>query len=226
MNEPENPCDKKNEDMEVCQELTRIFGRRDVDVEWSVCTDASDDMVGAEGEHVRYCPQVDFIVGPLNITKDEEELAEMRSTYDGLYEQFEGLFTALYNRDMVIEKEVSKSLSKSEKKCIELLNIERKSSLVTNFNPRCFICIEFEKHTKEKHVLGGILHASALGKVGIILTPDEDEKQYERVMRIRRYLRFCVQAGKMGYNTNVERNTILLPRDEFLGILRKYPFSQ
>lgn len=114
----------------------------------------------------------------------------------------------------------------SEESRVECLNVDRTSMLETNFNPRCFICIEFEKETGEKHVLGGILHASALGKVGIILTPEKDETQYKSVMRIRRYLRFCVQAGKMGYDVTVERNTILLPRDEFLEILRKYPFDR
>ena len=182
-------------------------------------------MTGYEGERIRYCPEIDFIVGPLNITKKETELAAMRGIYNELFEKYTDLFTALYNRDMEIEKKFSKNLSKSEKKCVLLLDVERKPWLETNFNPRCFICIEFEKETGEKHVLGGILHASALGKVGIILTPENDETQYKSVMRIRRYLRFCVQAGKMGNDVTVERNTILLPRDEFLEILRKYPFD-
>jgi hypothetical protein len=104
---------------------------------------------------------------------------------------------------------------------LEVLNIEREQDLIFNINPRCFLAIEIERETSEKHVLGGIINASALGKVGIIVTKDE---KYQSAMRIRRYLRFLVAVGKGGEPEDVTlgKNTILLPRTEFLEVLEGY----
>ena len=97
-----------------------------------------------------------------------------------------------------------------------MLDAEREPALVYNANPRSF-AVELEKETDEKHVLGGIVHASGLAKVGIIVT-DDDLKKYRSIMRIRRYLRFLIAVGKTGNPSHVTlgKNTIVLPRAQFL----------
>ena len=104
-----------------------------------------------------------------------------------------------------------------------MLDAEREPALVYNANPRCFLAVELEKETDEKHVLGGIVHASGLAKVGIIVT-DDDLKKYQSIMRIRRYLRFLIAVGKTGNPSHVTlgKNTIVLPRAQFLEALHNY----
>lgn len=92
-----------------------------------------------------------------------------------------------------------------------------------NENPRCFLVIEKEKETKQKPVLGSIVNASALGKIGIMIADDSDNderSQYRRLTKIRRYLRFTTIVKKTG---KVANNSIILPKEEFLNILRSNP---
>jgi len=217
----ENPCDKPGvQDGEICEELIRIFGIGMVDAEWSICKDATDDIRGREGERERYCPEIDFVVGPFNTSRDSQDNRRMNEQYDELYRLHSGLLENLLDWDRRLEAIEVSNLSRDERTSLEILDIEREEK--KNKNPRCFLAIEIEKTTGPKHVLGGIVNASSLGKIGIVITPEE---KYRSTMRIRRYLRFLVAVRKTGStpaSISLGKNTIVLPRAKFLEILKQY----
>lgn len=67
-----------------------------------------------------------------------------------------------------------------------------------NENPRCLIAIEIENSNKGKHMMGNIINASLLGKVGIIVTLREE--YYNEAMRIYKYLSGASERKKIGLN--------------------------
>lgn len=71
------------------------------------------------------------------------------------------------------------------------LNVEAPS---LNGNPRCLIAIEIENSNRAKHMIGNILNASILGKVGIV-TAFKEELETDAT-RIKRYLDGARERGK------------------------------
>jgi len=67
-----------------------------------------------------------------------------------------------------------------------------------NENPRCLIAIEIENSNKGKHMLGNIINASLLGKVGIVITMREEF--YNEAMRVYKYLKGAFERKKVGHD--------------------------
>lgn len=67
-----------------------------------------------------------------------------------------------------------------------------------NDNPRCLIAIEIENSNKGKHMLGNIINASLLGKVGLIVTLREEF--FDAAKNICNYLNGAFERKKIGYN--------------------------
>lgn len=229
MSQNTHPCEANNEDDEICNELVRIFGNRHVKPEWDACVDAitepnADDLRRRGRSQGRYCPKIDFAIGPFNRSRRQNDIDAANVCYNRLVSIHDRLLTALDDTDRYCERTYLNEISSDEEwqaYTNPILNMERESELVKNLNPRCFIAAEIERATSEKHILGGIVHASALGKVGIVITPDDDVG-YGRIMRIRRYLRFLVAVGKAGESVTFEKNVILLRRSDLLDVLRGY----
>jgi hypothetical protein len=80
-----------------------------------------------------------------------------------------------------------------------------------NHNARCFLAIEVENKTSRKHLMGGAINASALGRVGIAV--GWTNKQVGRFVRMRRYLRFLASVGKNTFNTT---NLLVLSADQLM----------
>lgn len=72
------------------------------------------------------------------------------------------------------------------------------SNFSFNKNPRCLIAIEIENSNKGKHMLGNIINASLLGKVGIIVTLREEF--FNSAKNICNYLNGASERKKIGYN--------------------------
>jgi len=71
-----------------------------------------------------------------------------------------------------------------------------------NLNPRCLIAIEVENSNKGKHMIGNIINASLLGKVGIIITLRDDF--YKDAERTYKYLEGASKRKKAGhYPSNI-----------------------
>jgi hypothetical protein len=90
-----------------------------------------------------------------------------------------------------------------------------------NRNPRCFLAIEIENKTSKKHILGSVVNASSLGKIGIGI-PMHDST-FRTFARILNYLSFLKNVGKNTFHTN---NFLLLKREQVLSTLPRFDNAQ
>lgn len=86
--------------------------------------------------------------------------------------------------------------------------------LERNPNARCFMAIEIENRVSRKHLMGGALNASALGRVGVVVgwTPDK----VKALVKLRSYLRHLGQYGKPTFDAE---NLLILAPGQFLTAL-------
>lgn len=84
----------------------------------------------------------------------------------------------------------------------------------TNKNPRCLIAIEIENSGSSKHMIGNIINASLLGKVGIIVTLRD--KFYGEAERIYKYLEGAFERKKIELNPS---NVVIKKYDELRRVL-------
>jgi len=69
-----------------------------------------------------------------------------------------------------------------------------------NFNARCLIAVEIENNVSRKHLMGGAINASALGRIGILI-PWSDEK-LRAFVKLFRYLQYLGEAEKNTFKTS------------------------
>lgn len=138
-----------------------------------------------------YCPRVDYAIGPFSI---DMEIDQNQVVISQAYENYRDLINQLQQN------------SDFKYRCMNLNNI-----------PRCFIVIELENTTSEKHKMGSIINASALGKIGIIIAPNE--KVYHNISRLRKYLEFLKGVGKIDYSPN---NVLIMKQYCFIQVLSNW----
>lgn len=85
-----------------------------------------------------------------------------------------------------------------------------------NENPRCLIAIEIENSNKGKHMMGNLINASILGRVGIIVTLRDEF--YQSATNMHNYLQGAFERKKMGHNPF---NITIKKYDELLRHLRQ-----
>ena len=91
----------------------------------------------------------------------------------------------------------------------DLLHVEDDTK---NSNPRCLVAIEIENSNKGKHMLGNIINASVLGRIGIIVALREEF--YDEAVRVNNYLKGAFEKRKMGHNPS---NLVIVRYEELRG---------
>ncbi len=86
-----------------------------------------------------------------------------------------------------------------------------------NPNPRYLIALEAGGSGNMKHLLGDIVNASILGKIGIVV--GTNKKMVDSYKRIIEYLNFAYDVGK---NKQHFDNVVILEQTPFLNYLSKY----
>jgi hypothetical protein len=79
-----------------------------------------------------------------------------------------------------------------------------------NYNARCFICLEIENKVSRKHLIGGLVNASALGRIAILVawTPSK----LKAFIKLKNYLKFLSSVEKNSFKTD---NILILDKDQF-----------
>jgi hypothetical protein len=78
-----------------------------------------------------------------------------------------------------------------------------------NENARCLLCIEIEESGTRKHCLGNLVNASALGRVGILVS--RKPSVLPTFLRQRAYLHFLAEVQKNTFRTT---NALVLTAEQ------------
>lgn len=138
-----------------------------------------------------YSPQVDIAVGPFAIEKRyEDEYDRMVNSYHWLIDTWIDMFRQ--NWQHVIAGRYWRVSPDSPSGYRDFIEPG------ANRNARCFIAIEVENRNSRKHLLGSIINAGALGRVGILVAWQEEVLR--AAIRMREYFDFLQEAEKRAFN--------------------------
>ncbi len=158
-----------------------------------------------QGEKNKYGPRVDIAIGPFNIEGIPKNL------------------TSHYN-EIVKQEPFESFLQKAHSFHIQNLDANIYDEVIhpgffeaveRNQNARCLIAIEIENLNSRKHILGSIVNAASLGRIGIGIA--FTEKTLKTFLRIINYLSFLKNVEKNGYDTV---NFLVLTIDQMEELLK------
>jgi hypothetical protein len=181
----------------VVDDLKKVFADQEVEPEWKAIRKTPG----------LYSPRIDVAVGPFSIvsgqTKSAEYDAMVRANADligRLIDCYESTFKD-YQNDKIQER-IGHNFPTVE------------SILRFNGNARCFMAIEIENQVSRKHLLGGVVNASVLSRIGI-LVPWTKEKR-RATIKLLQYWDFLKYVGK---NTFSADNVLVLTPDQLKEII-------
>ncbi len=165
------------------RKLQGIYPDQDVEIEWT----------SIRGDSSVYSPRVDAAVGPF--ATENKHIEE----YSNLLETSEDFIRKLIQKH------------NENLKSFDLDIDEHLFTILKHFNQnaRCLLCVEIENKVSRKHILGGFVNASALGRVAILI-PWTSEK-LKAFVKLRNYLGFLASVGKNTFKTD---NILILTREQ------------
>lgn len=140
-----------------------------------------------------YCPRIDIAVGPF---------AEGKICV-GEYNQLMHMSECFLNR--LIDYHCQNVQSWGG----ETVRLHLEDIRSYNSNSRCLLAIEVENKVSRKHLLGGAMNASALGRLGIVVGWTEDK--VKALVKLCRYWDFLRSVGKNTFKTT---NLLILSPDQ------------
>lgn len=170
------------------RQLSIVFDEEYIKTEWPAVLDNGV-----------YSPRLDLAIGPFAIEE----------SYESQYNEMIQEPVILHFLRRLQETHIQNLERTSHMNAPEL---ERK--LFMNPNARCFISIEIENAVTQKHMLGAIVNASALGRLGILIP--WNERQLRAFIRALNYLGFLKSVGK---NTFDMTNIFIVTKEQIEGIL-------
>lgn len=165
-----------------------------------------NEWTAFEGYRNHYSPRVDIAVGPFSIQPGNNQMQE----YNRLIRarNVRPFLRSLF--DFHVE-------NLGEEPFLNEVRIAAFDSLVTkNQNARCFLAIEIENENSKKHILGSLINAASLGRVGIGIA--YSDKTFRTFIRILNYLAFLKRVGKNTYDTT---NFLIVTKDQMTGLLNE-----
>jgi hypothetical protein len=162
-----------------------------------------DEWRAFKGLNYIYSPRVDIAVGPFSD----------RSGYNKIQE---------YNQ-LILNVEINKFLKRIYDIHIEnigndwLYEIkipEFNNVLLKNQNARCLLAIEIENSSTKKHIMGSMINAASLGRIGIGIA--YNASALRTFKRLLNYLAFLKRVEKNTYDTT---NFLIITKEQFLSVI-------
>ena len=171
------------------------FGDLEVQSEWRAF----------QGLPYQYCPRVDIAVGPFNVAPSPNRTEEYNQIVrrDNISE----FLREIYN--LHIENIGDEWLNE-----VRIPEFER--IIEKNQNARCLIAIEIENSSTKKHIMGSMVNAASLGRIGIGIAYNESVLRTFR--RMLNYMGFLKRVEKNTYDTT---NFLNVTKDQFEDIVTK-----
>jgi hypothetical protein len=172
---------------DLMNRLGQIFNEEQIEMEWSSMQDEYDLTL--------YSPRIDLAVGPFATNQS---------------------YGLIYNRMLErvqIREFITRLVEFNRRNLNEYGDFVRPAEydeiVHMNFNSRCFMAIEIENNVSRKHLMGGAINASALGRLGVVI-PWSNEK-LRAFVKLVRYLHYLRYADKNTFNTS---NLLIITREQ------------
>lgn len=169
------------------------LGGLEVKNEWTAFT----------GYRNHYSPRVDIAVGPFSVVAEQNQ-------------------TQVYNQ--LVETEIIRLfIRKLYQVHIENVGLEVNNEITIppfedliykNQNARCFLAVEIENENSKKHIMGSLINAASLGRIGIGVA--YTDKTMRTFIRIMNYLGFLRRVEKNTYDTT---NILIVSKNQMHKIL-------
>lgn len=151
------------------------------------------------GVNYQYSPRVDIAVGPFSITPNENQTSE----YNRILRQ--------ENIDAFLKRIYDFHVANIGDEWLNEINIPDFDFVTRkNQNARCFLAIEIENTSTKKHIMGSMINAASLGRIGIGIAYNDSVKR--TFLRILNYLAFLKRVEKNTYDTT---NFLILTKEQF-----------
>lgn len=146
-----------------------------------------------QGNNNLYSPRIDIVVGPFSTTRGGNRITEYNQLMDSSQRFIEALLEIHQtNYRNIMGETIARTTSFDDLKTF-------------NENARCLLAIEIENKVSRKHLLGGVVNASALGRMGIVVGWTGDK--VKALFKLLAYWEFLGSVGKNSFRTN---NLIIL----------------
>lgn len=167
--------------------LRKIFDSEQIEIEWS--------SMQEEYNLTLYSPRIDLAVGPF-ATQQKHGL----------------IYNEMLESDQI--RELIMRLVEFNRFNLEeygdfVRPFEYDEIIYSNYNARCFMAIEIENNVSRKHLMGGAINASALGRFGVVI-PWSNEK-LRAFVKLVRYLHYLRYAEKNTFDTS---NLLIITREQ------------
>ncbi|MCI0564937.1 MAG: hypothetical protein MN733_41245, partial [Nitrososphaera sp.] len=188
--------------VEVASLLQSIYPQpTPIEIEWCAIT----NIPGL------YSPRIDIAVGPFSTTRGGNCINEYNKLMDESWLFIEQLLN--YHRQNV------KYYSGTAEEQFNRDNIPPSLENLKRFNEnaRCLLAIEIENEVSRKHLLGGAVNASALGRLGIVI--GWTDEKVRALVKLRDYWHFLGSVRKNTFNT---ANLLIVNPEQFLIAIRTF----
>jgi hypothetical protein len=162
---------------ELTESLTEYFDNLEVKSEWAAFKRGG----------LQYSPRVDIAIGPFNV-----QGPNIAHRYDRLVRsrKIRSLINQFYSTH-------TGNIRDHFGNNTEVPTLNR--ILQRNWNSRCLLAIEIENENSRKHIMGSLLNAASLGRIGIGIA--FNESSFNSFKMIWSYQGFLRDVGKNAYDT-------------------------
>lgn len=158
-----------------------------------------------------YSPCLDIAVGPFSIQNDVSLQAEYNQMFDAnLHILRQLVLLHLINLNYITEEATQEQSS-------QIVTQKLNEIRHFNINSRCFIAIEIENEVSRKHLMGGALNASALGRIAVAV--GSTNEKHRAFKRLYQYFKFLQNVDKPTFKTN---NILVISKEQLHDILSNY----
>lgn len=157
-----------------------------------------EEWTAFKGLPYQYALRVDIAIGPFSVIPGRNQ----RSQYNDLFvqERMRAFLEQIYAYHL---------LNVDQSWLYEIRIPKFETLILKNQNARCFLAFEIENSSSKKHIMGSIVNAASLGRIGIGVAYNESAKR--SFLRILNYLAFLKRVEKNTYSTT---NFLIITKEQ------------
>jgi hypothetical protein len=156
----------------------------------------------------RYSPEVDIAVGPFN---DDNARYNLTSVYNEI------VYNDLNFISFINDAYEAHKVNMNAELYTHYSEFSFPEAISQNANARCLLAMEIENTSTKKHIMGSIVNAASLGRIGIGI--GYCDSAFKAFLRIVNYLSFLRKVEKNTYST---ANFLVLSKEQFQSLTDKH----